>query len=187
VPKSKSLWSIRPGAKRDRGLLSSFTCADPSAPWEVEVEAFVQGHLLGWALEPFAAVNDPRVLLVFDGPSGELVGVAAHERAALRAPGDISVAATKLEVVAVARGWQGRSFPGPASGGAGPRVSDVVMSAAMTDIRARVPARDAHVFAVVHANNVRSRALCRRYGLVVEMSRPDPSYVRLITERRADS
>jgi hypothetical protein len=61
------------------------------------------------------------------------------------------------------------------------------MSAAMTDIRARVPARDAHVFALVHENNVRSRALCRRYGLVVAMSRVDPSYIRLITERRADS
>ena len=66
----------------------------------------------------------------------------------------------------------------------GPRVSDVVMSAVMTDVSARVPPRDARVFAVVHEENARSLALCKRYGLVREMTRPDPSYRRLVTDHR---
>jgi len=90
--------------------------------------------------------------------------------------------ATKLEVVAVATAWQGRRFEEGAVDR--PRVSDVVMSAVMTDVSARVPPRDARVFAVVHEENSRSLALCRRYGLVLEMTRPDPSYRRLVTDHR---
>jgi hypothetical protein len=114
-------------------------------PWQVEVEAFVQRDVLKWALEPLAAAADPRLLLVFDRGSHELVGVAAHERQLLSGP-DGSFPATKLEVVAVARTWQGRRFGESAVDG--PRVSDVVMSALMTDVSARVPPRDARVFAV---------------------------------------
>jgi hypothetical protein len=147
----------------------------------VEVEAFVQRDVLKWALEPLAAAADPRLLLVFDRGSHELVGVAAHERQLLSGP-DGSFPATKLEVVAVARTWQGRRFEEGAVDG--PRVSDVVMSAVMTDVSARVPSRDARVFAVVHQDNARSVGLCRRYGLVQEMTRPDPSYRRLVTDHR---
>jgi RimJ/RimL family protein N-acetyltransferase len=55
------------------------------------------------------------------------------------------------------------------------------MSAAMTDISARVPPRDARVYAIVHEDNRRSIALCRRHGLTEEMSRPHPSYRRVVT------
>ncbi len=57
------------------------------------------------------------------------------------------------------------------------------MSAAMTDISTRVPPRDARVFAVVHEDNVRSIALCKRHGLVAEMSRATDlsRYRRLVT------
>jgi hypothetical protein len=107
----------------------------------------------------------------------ELVGVAAHEQVVLESP-TARFDATKLEVIALGRSWQGRRF------GGGARASDVLMSAVMTDISARVPPRDARVFAVVHEDNHRSLALCQRYGLVEEMSRPHPNYRRLVTSHR---
>jgi RimJ/RimL family protein N-acetyltransferase len=41
---------------------------------------------------------------------------------------------------------------------------------------------DARVMAVIHQDNLRSLALCRRYGLTAELTRPHPAYRRLITE-----
>jgi hypothetical protein len=177
----KDPWRVRPAAKRDQKILAAFRCANPAVPWQVEVEVFIQRDALKWALDPFATEADPRLLLVFDRRSSELVGVAAHERQVMGGSSG-RFPATKLEVVAVASAWHGRRFEGEAA--EGPRVSDVVMSAVMADISARVPARDARVFAVVHEENARSLALCRRYGLVQEMTRPDPSYRRLVTEDR---
>jgi len=174
-------WRVRPAARRDQKVLAAFRCADPAVSWQVEVEVFIQRDVLEWALDPLAAESDPRLLLVLDRRSKELVGVAAHERQVMSGP-DGSFPATKLEVVAVARTWQGRRFEeGTADR---PRVSDVIMSAVMTDVSTRVPPRDARVFAVVHQDNARSLALCRRYGLVREMTRPDPSYRRLVTDHR---
>jgi len=175
-------WRVRPAAKRDQKVLAAFRCADPTVPWQVEVEVFIQRDVLQWALDPLAAEADPRLLLVFDRRSNELVAVAAHERQAMSGPGG-SFPATKLEVVAVASAWQGRRFEAEGTAD-GPRVSDVVMSAVMTDVSARVPPRDTRVFAVVHEDNVRSLVLCRRYGLVREISRPDPSYRRIVTDHR---
>ena len=71
--------------------------------------------------------------------------------------------------------WQGRSFP------TGERASDVLMAAVMTDVSSRVPPRDARVYAIVHEDNHRSLAVCRRHGLTEEMSRPHPSYRRIVT------
>ena len=87
-------------------------------------------------------------------------------------------AATKLYVVAVSSAWQGKRFA------TGERVSHVVMNAAMTDIRARRPPRDARLYAIVHEDNAKSLALCKRYGLVHELERGAPHYIRLITEHR---
>lgn len=170
-------WHIRPARPTDRALLAAFRCAEPSVPWQVEVEEFVRTQLVDWAFDPHAAASDPRLLLAFD-TTGELFGVTAHERAVLESP-DARFPATKLEVVAVATGWQGRRFP------VGERASDVLMSALMTDVSARVPPRDARVFAIIHKANHRSLALCRRHGLVEEMSRPHPDYRRLITPHRS--
>ncbi|MCC6993529.1 MAG: hypothetical protein IT370_02755 [Deltaproteobacteria bacterium] len=158
-------------------MLRQFRCANPGVPWEVEVERHVQEDLIDWALEPLARSQDPRVLLVFDRQSGELVGVAAHERVHFR-DGQRRYAATKLHVTAVALGWQGRRFE------TGQRASDVVMVAVMTDVSQRVPRRDARVYAIVHQENLRSIRLCQRHGLLEELSRPDPSYRRLVTTRR---
>jgi hypothetical protein len=55
------------------------------------------------------------------------------------------------------------------------------MSAVMADVASRVPARDARVLAVVHQDNLRSLALCHRYGLTEELTRPHPAYRRLVT------
>jgi hypothetical protein len=176
---SRSQWVVRSARKtrKDRALLESFACADTTVTWQAEVESFIRTHLFDWAFDPLAAAQDPRLLLVLVRSTGELIGVAAHERVTLTGRARVRIAATKLEVVAVARTWQGRRFP------MGERVSDVVMSAAMTDIAVRVPPRDARVLAVVHEDNVRSIALCQRHGLVAEMSRPTElsHYRRLVT------
>jgi hypothetical protein len=172
-------WVIRPArnTKRDRALLASFRCADPSVDWQVDVESFVRETLFDWAFDPLAKAQDPRLLLIFERKSKRLVGLAAHERTSMTRQEGAPFAATKLEVIAVALEWQGRKFA------SGERASDVVMSAALTDVVARVPPRHARVFAVVHEENVRSIALCQRHGLLEELSRPDAlrRYRRLVT------
>lgn len=170
-------WQIRPGRLGDRELLASFACADPAVRWQAEVEQFIQAQLTDWAFDPHADAGDPRLLLAFTA-AGELFGVAAHERVVLRAGDGTGFPATKLEVVGVALKWQGRSFS------AGERASDVLMSAVMTDVSCRVPPRDARVYAIVHEDNHRSRAVCRRHGLTEEMSRPHPSYRRVVTPHK---
>ena len=166
-------WRVRSARKADRGVLQAFSCASTREPWEVEVEQYIRERLFDWAFEPLAQRQDPRLLLVFDRK--ELVALAAHERCTLQHGDDPPFAATKLEVVAVARAWHGRRFP------TGERASDVVMAALMTDVKKRVPRRDARVFAVVHEENLKSLALCRRHGLTKELSRPHPAYRRLMT------
>jgi len=171
-------WRVRVANKGDRALLARFTCADSSHQWSAEVEHFIRVQLLDWALAEGAAEDDPRILLVFDRRSKELVGLAAHERVFLVRSEADKFAATKLYVVAVSSSWQGKRFA------TGERVSDVVMSAAMSDIAARRPPRDARVFAIVHEDNVKSLALCKRHGLVYELERAEPRYIRLVTEHR---
>lgn len=176
----KRAWRIRAGKPADASLFTSFRCADPAVSWSAEVERFIQNDLIAWAFDPRAQENDPRVLLTFDVASKSLVGLAAHERCAMATDDGAVFSATKLEVVAVAKSWQGRTFP------TGERVSDVVMSGVMKDVCDRVPARDARIFAVVHEDNVRSIALCKKHGLTEELSRPErgPSYRRLVTAHR---
>jgi hypothetical protein len=171
-------WRIRPGTPGDRELLASFACADLTVSWQAEVEHFIQTQLIDWTFDPHAAEGDPRLLLAFTA-AGDLFGTAAHERKTFQAEDESQLYATKLEVAAVALKWQGQAFP------TGERASDVLMSAVMTDVSARVPSRDARVYAMVHEDNHRSIALCRRHGLTEEMSRPDPSYRRLITPRKS--
>lgn len=168
---------IRQGRPGDHELLASFKCADPAIDWQAEVEQFIQEQLTAWAFDPHAAEGDPRLLLAFTATE-ELFGVAAHERVTLQANDGAQFHATKLEVVAIAQNWQGCSLPG------GPRASDVLMSAVMADVTARVPPRDARVFGIVHEDNHRSLALCRRYGLTEEMSRPHPRYRRIVTPHK---
>jgi hypothetical protein len=175
---SRSEWLIRPARKKDRHFLERFSCASRDVPWEVEVEDFIQQSLFDWAFEPLARNHDPRLLLVFEKKTNALLGVAAHERTTLQFRGEPPFAATKLELVAVALNWQGKRFR------SGSRVSDVVMAAVMRDVIDRVPRRDARVFAVVHEDNARSIALCRRHGLVEDLSSPHPAYRRLVTEQR---
>lgn len=148
-------WRIRPGSPNDRKLVASFACADVTVSWQIEVER----------------------LLAFS-TAGDLFGVAAHEQVILQDGRGAEFHATKLEVVAVAQKWQGRSFP------TGERASDVLVSAVMTDISARVPPRDARVYAIVHEDNHRSIALCRRHGLTQEMSPPYPGYLRIVTPHK---
>lgn len=172
---SEAEWRIRVGTPADRDLLGSFSCADPAVGYEAEVEQFVRNQLTDWAFAPGASVDDPRLLLAAVTATGELFGVAAHERTRLRDPGGAAYNATKIEVVALAAPWQGRRFS------TGARASDVLLSAVMTDIVNRVPPRDARVFAVVHTENQRSLALLSRHGLTEEMSSPYPGYRRIVT------
>ncbi len=169
---------IRPGNPGDRELLASFACADPAVRWQVDVEQFIQRQLTDWAFDPHAGDGDPRLLLAFT-PAGDLFGVAAHERVILQAGDGTSFPPTKLEVAGVALKWHRHPFP------AGERASDVLMSAVMTDVSARVPPRDARIYAIVHEDNHRSLALCQRQGLTEDMSRPHPSYRRIVTPHKA--
>jgi hypothetical protein len=172
-------WRIRSGGLADRGLLSSFDCANPAVEFEVEVERFIRTQLIDWASAPGAAGDDPRLLLALVRATGELFGVAAHERVIFQGSDGNQFNATKLEVAAIARAWQGCCFR------TGERTSDVLMSAVMADVSARVPPRDSRVFGIVHKDNQRSIALCRRYGLMEEMSSPDLNYLRLVTAHRS--
>lgn len=172
-------WRVRPATKKDRKLLATFSCADPGAAWELEVEEFVQEDLIDWAFAPRAQVNDPRLLLIFERKSKSLVGIAAHEAEPLQNKDGTQIPSTKLVIVAVAAAWQGKQLK------SGDRASDVVMAAAMKDVADRVPGRNARVFALIHERNVKSIALCRRHGLVHELARPaDPAYRRFVTEHR---
>ena len=135
---SEPEWHIRSGQPSDRDLLAVFACADPAVDFEAEVEQFIRAQLIDWAFDPHAADGDPRLLLAFITASGELFGVAAHERVML-GDGETRFDATKLEVAALARPWQGYRF------NTGERASDVLMSAVMTDVSARVPPRDARI------------------------------------------
>ncbi len=174
-------WLIRTGRVGDRELLASFSCADVAHPWEMEAERFIQKQLLDtWALAPGAVDDDPRLLLAFTA-HGELFGVAAHEKVVLQHGDRIGFSATKLEVVAIAKQWQGWRFP------SGDRASDVLMSAVMSDVTRRVPPRDARIFAIVHEDNKRSFSLLRRHGFIEEMSRPSHQYRRPITPHRRTS
>jgi hypothetical protein len=175
---SEPEWRIRSGRLADRALLSSFDCANPAVEFEVEVEQFIRTQLIDWTSAPSAADDDPRLLLALVRATGELFGVAAHERVIFQGSNGSLFNATKLEVAAIARPWQGYRFH------TGERTSDVLMSAVMADVSARVPSRDTRVFGIVHKDNQRSIALCRRYGLVEEMSSPDPNYRRLVTAHR---
>ena len=173
-------WLIRVARKRDASLLKRFSCSRVEAPaWESEIENYIRDSLLDWAFEPGAQDDDPRVLLILHRKTNVLLGVAAHERCELRGPARQSFPATKLQVVAVETSWQGRKFS------SGERVSDVVMSAAMRDVLGRVPARYARVYAIVHRENVRSLAVCRRHGLTENLS-PVGDFLRPITEHRDD-
>ena len=174
---SGAAWRIRPGTPGDRELLASFACADRAVRWQCEVERFIQEQLADWAFDPHASDGDPRLLLAFT-TAGDVFGVAAHERVTLQASDGTVFPATKLEVVGLALKWQGRCLP------TGERASDVLMSAVMTDVSSRVPPRDARVFAIVHEDNHRSLAVCRRHGLTEEMSRPHPSYRRIVTPHK---
>jgi hypothetical protein len=151
-----------------------------SVSWQAEVEDFVREVLFDWRYAPLAQDNDPRVLMLFHAKSNELIGIAAHERIILQAR-DLTFSTTKLEVVATTTNWQSRTFK------TGERASDVLMSAVMADVVARVPPRAARVMAVVHEDNVRSIKLCRKHGFTEELSRPDQlsKYRRLMTEHMA--
>ncbi|HVW28882.1 MAG TPA: hypothetical protein VHC69_26135 [Polyangiaceae bacterium] len=173
---SNPAWLVRVASEDDRALLAPFECANPRVAWQVEVESFIRTRLLDWAFESGAADDEPRVLLVLHRRTGALIGVAAHERLLLReakAGGSSNFYGTRLQVVAVAKKWQGKKLGKV-------RVSDVVMSAATTDIASRVPPRP-RILAVVHKDNVQSLALCGRYGFVVELSSRHPSYRHLMT------
>jgi hypothetical protein len=178
---SQSEWYVRSARLADRELLSTFECANPNLNFETEVEQYIRGQLIDWTFDPHAVSGDPRLLLVLTNSTSELVAVAAHERQVMESQDRSRFDVTKLEVAAVALSWQGRRFA------TGERVSDVLMSAVMADISARVPPRDARVYAVVHQDNGRSIALCRRYGITEEMSSPSPGYRRLVTQHKTPS
>ncbi|HEX8081698.1 MAG TPA: hypothetical protein VF557_15915 [Jatrophihabitans sp.] len=166
-------WQVRAACAEDAELVKAFRCADPRAAYELEAERFITTTVLAWGLDPYAASGDPRLLLLFDKASGALVGLVAHEQSTLAANDGREFLASKVEVAAVASAWQGKRFSD------GTRVSDVLMSALVADITARVPGRDARMWAYVHTENVRSIAMCRRAGMLNELAGAPDGYLLL--------
>lgn len=176
---SEPSWLIRSATIDDAPLLAVFRSATTAASWDLEVEdEITSGRLLAWWSEPAAQDWDPRLLLLFERASGELVGVAAHERESLRDSDGTEIHGTHLHVAALSRARQGRTFA------TGEKASHVLMSALMQDVKDRMPPRWARVYAIVHEDNSRSLALCARFGLTAEMPRTHPQYRRIITERQ---
>jgi hypothetical protein len=174
-PVTSPPWQVRVATKADRALLRGFSCAtDHDEPWAREVDSHIQNDLLNWSLEKGAAADEPTIVLVFDTASGDLVGVAAHERQSLGTNALDKVDATKIHLAAVAKKWQGKTFS------TGERVSHIVMNAA--DIATHVPPRDPRIFAIVHRANARSVALCKRFGLVKRLRSDHADYVIFATE-----
>jgi hypothetical protein len=103
-----------------------------------------------------------------------LVGVVAHERKEF-SDAQGSFRARKLQVVAVAKAWQGKRFHD------GTRPSDVLMSAAIGDIANRDNPHT-RVIAAVHQENKRSIALLGRHGLSRQVGLVDQEYIWLTTE-----
>ena len=175
---SEPTWLVRAATEDDQDLLLAFRSATSDANWDVEVERFISsGNLFDWWRDPHAAAYNPRLLLLFDRDSSELVGVAAHERESFF-DGETEIAGTHLFVAALARDWQGRVFT------SGEKASHALMSAVMQDITDRVPPRFARVYGIVHEDNIRSLRLCARFGLTEEMPRTHPEYRRIITGDR---
>jgi hypothetical protein len=158
---SKPPWLVRAARKTDRAFLEGFTCADMNIVWQAEVQTFIRQQLFDWTFDPLAKEQDPRLLLVFERKTKTLVAVGAHERTTMRYAGQAPFAATKLEVVAVARSFQGRTFP------AGERVSDVLMSSTVSDVIARVPPRRSGAMIRARAVAVRSSRSAARTRLSV--------------------
>lgn len=174
-PVSAPEWRVRVSRPQDESLLASFRCADPATAHQVAVENVVRSSVLKWALDPGAADDDPRLLLTVLDTSGELVGIAAHERTTFESAGQQRTDATKLEVVALPAAWQGRRFE------SGVRASDVVMFTALTDILSREPTRNLHVVAYVHEENQRSPGLLQRHGFTQEIPCRKPGFRLLST------
>lgn len=176
---SEPPWLVRSATPDDATMLAAFGCATSTARWDVEVEdEIASGRLLAWWSDPSAADWDPRLLLLIERESGDLVGVAAHERETLLDADGTELAGTHLHVVALSTSWHGRGFA------SGEKASDVLMSALMQDVKDRVPPRWARVYAIVHEDNPRGLGLCARFGLTVDMPRSHPNYRRIITERQ---
>lgn len=132
--------------------------------------------LIDWAFDPLAAKAKPRIVIVQARQSDAIVGVVAHESARLGIHGGATVEATQLVLIALARRWQGKAFT------TGERASDVLMSAAITDIQAVRPPRSGRVFAKIHRQNLRSIALCARYGLTHPLRTAHRDYICFVNE-----
>lgn len=158
---------VRPATAGDGGILAEFQCS--TGPWyEQEVESFVRERALEQAL---ALSEGYRLLLVLEGK--RLIGCIAHHRELLvRADGAQAdtVAATRLHLLAIAVGDQGRRLDD------GTRLSDKVMATLIADA---LETRGYEVLTgIVALDNLRSMALCERHGLRSQV-RYDLRHVRL--------
>jgi hypothetical protein len=129
-------------------------------PWyEVEVEVFIHGTLADQVSRGFEA------LVVDDG--GELIAVAVHE--ARPDPAGTGAQVTYLAVAAIRLDRQGSALED------GTRLSDALMGFVLAD--ALAANRDPYVYALVAAENHRSRRMCERVGLTADSVRPSPDYI----------
>lgn len=147
----------------DEARLAVFCCSQsPAQRHEEEVENYIRSSLFSWSQyrnEPYpdqARDYEDRRLLILDGPSGELVGVAAHHRLALGL-GEEEFDGRVVYVIALAREFWG------AADDAGVKCSDRVMAGVLSDARVSDPANPM-IVAFVHPNNSHSFGLFARHG-----------------------
>lgn len=146
--------------------ISTFRCADRQDAYQLEVEEWICGDLVKWTFDPFAAGDEPQLILTIDDATGELVGVCAYAHAMLQSADGQPVMAEKLQVAAVALPYQGKRDA------ADRRYSDVVLSTALADIEARMPPLR-KVFGLVHVDNEQSLQLLARHDLTRQMHYDD--------------
>jgi len=151
--------------RRDAAALRRFECA--SDTWyEREVEDYIRRNLA-------EAVANGRRVIVFDDET-EIVALTEHHPE--YDPSGSGLVISWLSVVAIRIDRQGSILP------TGQRLSDSVLSALISDALME-PGRAPVVAAYVAAENIRSRRICGRAGLVEEPA-PDMLFVPTLGESR---
>jgi hypothetical protein len=163
----------------DLPALREFRCSLGN-DWEQEVEDQIRQHLGQAHLDHSGGEGDPRMILVREKATEQILGVAAHwaEPAKPRVGAVIiDLQITYLEVIAVSLDAR-QSLVHLEGDGEPLTFGEFVYELALQDIRAR-PDRQPILFARVDQRNVISLRFCNKVGLDIERPNAgDPKYVQ---------
>jgi hypothetical protein len=143
--------------RKDRHLLLGFRCwsGDEDETWVLEVEEYIR----------LIALRTAERVLLFEPAEGQVAGVTAFGRQEISPSGTRRVPGWRLEVVALALAWQGKSVVA-AIAGCAPRMkaSEYLLRATFRRMR-ELDRRRRLVVARVHDGNVASMVAAARVGL----------------------